>query len=555
MIKRLGLAVILLFVVLFILPLGVRPVAIVDEARYGEIPREMIESGNWVVPHLNGLRYFEKPAMGYWLNALSMLVFGENAFAIRFTSAASVGLCALLIFWLVRRETGNDLQALISSIVYMTSLLVIIVGLTSVLDSMLTLFTTCAVVFFLAAYREEIVTYRRIFFYSIFGLFCALAFMTKGFIAFAVPVVIIVPFMLWERRFKDLILFPAWPIIIAVMTILPWAIMIHLREADYWHYFFWEEHIQRYMTDEAQHEEPFWFFAPVLLAGILPWTFVLPAAIKGLKKTFKEQPLMRYALCWFVMPFLFFSASRGKLGTYILPCFPAFGILTAYGLLTYFKQEKTKAFNIGAGILAGILGIGAAVLAAIQLIPAIPIKVFTPPEGLRWLVLTLALAGWGVAAVYAIRAQKPLKKILLYSIGPAVFTLCVPFGLPDELYVTRSADPFLNQYADNVPAESIMVSDANRVHAACWFFKRNDIYLLGDKGEMRYGLRYPDSQHRILQVPDLVQMVEEHRGKRPVTIMTCWDRYVEYKDQLPEPVFEHIQDDVHCDRRLVLVQY
>jgi len=545
----------LLFLLIYIAPLGVRPTAIIDEARYGEIPREMIATGDWVVPHLNGLRYFEKPAMGYWLNALSMLAFGENAFGIRFTSAASVGLCALLIFWLVRRETGNTLQAIISSIIYMTSLLVIIIGVTSVLDSMLTLFVSCASAFFLAAYREDIVTYRRIFYYSIFGFFCAMAFMTKGFIAFAVPVVIIVPFMLWERRFKDLILFPAWPIIVAIATILPWAIMIHLREADYWNYFFWEEHIQRFMTHEAQHDEPIWFFIPILLGGILPWAFVMPAAIQGMKKRFRETPLMRFALCWFVMPFLFFSASRGKLGTYILPCFPAFGILAAFGLLNYFKSERYKAFNIGAAILAVSMGTGALVLTAIQVIPAIPVKAFTPHEGLKWLFLVVALGGWSAFAIAAIHAKQSLRKILFYSMGPALFALSVPFGLPDELYATRSADPFLSQYADKVPAESILISDPNRVHSLCFFLKRHDVYLLGGSGEMRYGLDYDDSKHRLIQIPDLIEMADENRGKRPITIMTCWDRYIEYKDLLPEPVFEHIQDDIHGDRRLVLVQY
>jgi 4-amino-4-deoxy-L-arabinose transferase len=91
-------AVPVLFLLLYLLPLGARPVVIPDEARYAEIPREMLASRDWVVPRLDGLRYFEKPVLGYWLNALSTALFGQNAFAMRLPSAVSTGLSALCLF-------------------------------------------------------------------------------------------------------------------------------------------------------------------------------------------------------------------------------------------------------------------------------------------------------------------------------------------------------------------------------------------------------------------------------------------------------------------------
>ncbi len=112
-----------IFLFLYILPLGVRPIIIPDESRYAEIPREMIASGDWIVPRLNGLRYFEKPVMGYWLNALSIKLFGENAFAVRFPSASATGLSAFLIFLLIRRFSGeifrcNSGSADLSDLIY-----------------------------------------------------------------------------------------------------------------------------------------------------------------------------------------------------------------------------------------------------------------------------------------------------------------------------------------------------------------------------------------------------------------------------------------------------
>ena len=106
------------FLVLYVLPLGVRPLVIPDETRYAEIPREMLVSGDWIVPRLNGLRYFEKPPLGYWLNAASMWLFGESAFAIRLPSAIAAGLTAVLLFVWARRFTDDGATPWLATTVF-----------------------------------------------------------------------------------------------------------------------------------------------------------------------------------------------------------------------------------------------------------------------------------------------------------------------------------------------------------------------------------------------------------------------------------------------------
>lgn len=135
-IKKTLLLIVFIFVCLYILPLGVRPLVIPDEVRYAEIPREMMTSGDWVVPRLNGLLYFEKPVMGYWLNGIAMKVFGENEFSVRITSALSAGLSALMVFFLTTRFLNGRRNGILAISIFLTFFMVYGLGVFSLLDGM-----------------------------------------------------------------------------------------------------------------------------------------------------------------------------------------------------------------------------------------------------------------------------------------------------------------------------------------------------------------------------------------------------------------------------------
>ena len=188
-----------LFLLLYIVPLGVRPLFVPDETRYAEVPREMISSSDWIAPKLDGLRYFEKPALGYWLIALSMMLFGENAFAVRFPSALAAGLAALLIYLLVRKYSKDSVPWL-PTLIFMTFVEVYALGTFSVLDTLFSLFITAGLTAYYFAADRDSATWKKILFLALFGISCGLAFLTKGFLAFAVPALVVAPFMLWEKR-------------------------------------------------------------------------------------------------------------------------------------------------------------------------------------------------------------------------------------------------------------------------------------------------------------------------------------------------------------------
>ena len=349
--KRAGTGLFILFLFIYLLPIGFRQLGVPDEMRYGEIAREMLATGDFTVPHLNGLRYFEKPAGGHVLNAAAMAVFGETNFAVRLMSALATGLGAWALFLLVRREKDKETAAL-SALVFLTCGIVMGVGTYSVLDSMVTGFITLTLCSFYGALASS--GKKKLGLLAAAGAFAGGAFLVKGFIALAVPVVVVAPYLLIRRQWRQLFILPWIPLIAALAVALPWCLAVAAQEADFWHYFFWEEHIRRFFSQEhAQHDNPFWYFIPVFIGGALPWILIAPLPLRNLLRARFREPLIQFALCWLVFPFLFFSASSGKLGTYILPCFAPFALLLAIALADRFdRQSSDKAVTVGAVIFA-----------------------------------------------------------------------------------------------------------------------------------------------------------------------------------------------------------
>jgi 4-amino-4-deoxy-L-arabinose transferase len=521
-----------LFLLFYILPLGFRPLFIPDESRYAEIPREMVASGDWIVPHLDGILYFEKPVLGYWLNAISIKMFGENAFAVRFPSAMATGVSAFIIFLLVRRFSNRNFLAAITAVIFLTCFEVYGVGTFNVLDSILAMFMTAAMASFFFAYTAGTSGKRKQGFLLLFGIFCGLAFLTKGFLAFAVPVIVIVPFMIWERRIKELFLMAWIPIACAVLVALPWGVLIHFREPDFWHYFFWNEHIKRFLSENAQHSQSFMYFFLVLPAAALPWAFLFPAAILGLKRTGFKSSMIRYAVCWFLFPFLFFSICKGKLLTYILPCFPPLAILISTGLDQYFETGGKSVFNAGGKSLA-LLIIGVAV--ALIGVQSFGFKGFKPYfQSWKWALSVAGLITFAYLLFVACRKTEYKKKIAFYAVSPIFIIFSTPFILPGVTLQIKTPGKILLQYSNLVHPDTILVSDENQVRAVCWFYKRNDVYVVGAAGELRYGFTYKDSKKRLLTIDGFNTLVKRNPGR--IVAVFNFQQYQSWKEKLPKPL-------------------
>ncbi|WAC08139.1 MAG: phospholipid carrier-dependent glycosyltransferase [Thermodesulfobacteriota bacterium] len=543
--KKSALAVIGFFVLVYIVPLGMRPLTLPDETRYAEIPREMLVSGDWVVPYLDGLRYFEKPVMGYWFNAAAMFLFGQNSFAVRLPSALATGGSALLLFLFVRKFGGGFSAGISTAAVFLTTMEVFGVGCFNVLDGLFSMFLTGAMVFFFFAHKEK-QPGKKIGFLSVFGVFCGLAFLTKGFLAFAIPVITIVPFMIWERRWQELFRICWVPLLAAFLIALPWSVIIHQREPNFWHYFFWVQHIKRFMSDHAQHSQPFYYFIPLLFLGGLPWTVFVPAAFSGLRETALKDSFLRFAFCWLLFPFLFLSASRGKLGTYILPCFQPLVILITAGLLLYLKKE-TKWVTIGAYFLAGVTGSCAVGLILNQVLP-VPLgwKLFEPGEIWKLVFVFLGAVTWTVFLVSAAETSGVKQKLIWFCFGPLLLMLSSEAAMPERFKYGLVPGEFLLRHANRISPDTTLVSDNYLVSQVCWFYKRSDVCLLDTPGELEYGISRAPEKNRLFTLDQFRELVA--KPSRRITLIILEKRF-RHMDQLPQPAF------MDRDRGFVFAQF
>jgi 4-amino-4-deoxy-L-arabinose transferase len=527
-----------LFIMLYLLPLAGRPLFIQDETRYAEVPREMLQTGDWVVPRINGLRYFEKPVMGYWLTAASLALFGENNFAVRLPSALATGFTAILIFFLCYRSCRRDSSIpYLAVLVYLSSLGVAAIGTFAVLDTPLTFFLTATLGSFFVASEQKPGSSRERTLLFLTGIVAGCAFLTKGFLAFAVPVLTVAPYLLLQRRWRDTLRMLLLPVIGAILISLPWSLLIHQRQPDFWHYFFWNEHVRRFLSDSAQHSQPFWFFFAVLPPMLMPWILLLPAAGRGLwtkhwtGKT--EYRLFIFCLCWFLFPFLFFSASSGKLITYILPCFPPLAILFGLGLDHILSADKTK--NIQQGIGAACL------LASFILLSLVGLHLFGPDQwrlferSWKWLLLSSGLVSMLLLLTAAFRAGQPGEKITLFALSFAALLFVAHFTMPNLTLNMNAPGPLILRNAAGITPATLVLSGEDVARAVCWYLKRDDVYTVERAGELQYGLGYPDSSHRLLNLQNTAVLIRNNPGQ--VVLIANQEEYSRWQPFLPPPVY------------------
>ncbi|MHB8721782.1 MAG: glycosyltransferase family 39 protein [Steroidobacteraceae bacterium] len=328
---RLGAAAILCTVLWFAL-LAQRPLFDPDEGRYAEIPREMLSGGDWVIPHLNALVYLEKPPLQYWLTALAFRAFGQTEFPARLCTGLAGYLALLAAFFLGRDLWGFD-AGLRAVLFTSASALFVLLGHQLTLDMLLSFWLLAALGCFLAAQARRDTGSR----WQAWMLGCwaamALAVLTKGLIGVVIPGATLVAYLLWQRDWMLLRrLNFRWGLPLFTAIAAPWFALAARANAQFLEFFFIREHFLRFVTAIEHRTEPWWFFAPVLVVGIMPW---LPQATRALIVVPRNRvqrgqfDAARVLWTWCVFVLVFFSCSDSKLIPYILPAVPALALLCA----------------------------------------------------------------------------------------------------------------------------------------------------------------------------------------------------------------------------------
>ena len=344
--------------------LGQRPLGNPDEGRYTEIPREMAASGDFVTPRLNGVKYFEKPPLVYWLSALTIRQFGVSEFTARLWGGIFAVSGVLLTYATARSLYGRG-AGIWAAIVLATTLFYYVMSQIILLDMAVAVTLSGALFAFIVAVREP-PGRRRLGLFLAFYAFMGLATLSKGLIGIAIPGAVIFLWVLLLNRWRAL--WPFYPVLgtlVLLAVAAPWHVYAARANPDFLHFYFYQEHWLRFTTRMHGRYQPWWFFLPILLGGLFPWVFftrqALRDALGGGWKARKENSEAWFFLIWVVFIVAFFSKSQSKLIPYILPVFPAVAVVLGRALAGVWQGRRGRQWRAGgwAFIATSVLLVGA----------------------------------------------------------------------------------------------------------------------------------------------------------------------------------------------------
>ncbi len=365
----------LAFGALFFFRLGSYPLSNPDEGRYAEIPREMVATGDYVTPRLNGVNYFEKPPLVYWTTAVCLKLFGPSEWSMRATPALFALAGVLLTYAAARRLHGRE-AGLLAAAVLGTSILYFVIAHIMLLDMAVSVLMASTLFCFILGVREAPGARRRWLFYGLYAS-AALATLTKGLIGFLVTGAVMFLWLLIFNQWKRLrpLHLPSG-IALFLLIAAPWHILAAQQNETWAHRYFVYEHWERFTTPAASRPGAWHYFVWIVLAGLIPWTGFLWSAtrdaLRGGWAKKNENADAWFFVTWAVFIFLFFSKSHSKLASYILPIFPALAVVIGGWLAQAMRAEDgAKRLRVGLGVFSFFCGLLALALCVVVSRPAL----------------------------------------------------------------------------------------------------------------------------------------------------------------------------------------
>jgi 4-amino-4-deoxy-L-arabinose transferase-like glycosyltransferase len=415
-----------------------------DEPRYAQVAREMLARHDWITPTLGGKPWLEKPALYYWQAMLAYSVFGVSDWAARLPSALDATLMVVAVYLFLRRfRPGFQLDGAL-----MTASASGVIGFARAAstDMPLAATFTIAMLAWYAWYESAGKGYLAMSY-----IFLGLAMLAKGPVAPFLAAVIVMIFATAKGDYR-LMARTCWVpgIALFAVTALPWYVAVQLRNPEFFRVFILEHNLARFGKDLYHHTQPFWYYLPVALLGLVPWTVFVIATMAetirvwwGEKKELfqSEDALAAFLVIWLIVPVVFFSFSESKLPGYIVPALPAGTLLLAEYVRRHVSNDDPPSL---------VLTVLHAMVAALPVVAALMMQYIVFQHRLPW--GRAAAISVGIAAVLAIgiaftlRRPPGLRLLRFVTLVPVVLAVAavLRLGAP-ALDATLSARPLAHE--------------------------------------------------------------------------------------------------------------
>ena len=457
-----------------------------DEGRYAEIPREMVVSGDWVTPRLNDLKYFEKPPLQYWATAVAYEVFGEQQWTSRLW-AALTGLAGVLLAWFTGTRLFGREAGLYAALILGSSSLYALMAHVNTLDMGVTFFITLGIFSLLLAQKETATASRRNWMLLAWAAM-ALAVLSKGLMGVILPGAALFLYSVLNRDLRIwLRLHWIGGLLMFLLVAAPWFVLVMRANPEFFQFFFIHEHFERFTTKVHGRYQPWHYFVPVLLFGMLPWTLLMFDALlrtwRGSSAEARTFSAERFLLVWAVFIYFFFTISSSKLPSYLLPMFPALALLMGKQLAA---MNARRAFWLIAPLLPVLLALLGVVVNTDRFADT-PVQTEMYGEYAIWLTVAMLIwVGGMVAALHGLRRGNKAGAIVILALSSLLATQIGASGyntIARERSAYLIAEAIAPQIKPDVPFYSVY-----HYEQTLPFYLKRTLTLVDFQDEMAFGI-------------------------------------------------------------------
>jgi 4-amino-4-deoxy-L-arabinose transferase-like glycosyltransferase len=473
---------------IWFLLLGYRDLIDPDEGRYAEIAREMLNTGDWITPRLNGFKYFEKPPLQYWGSAISIALLGETNAAARVWCSGLGFIGALWVGFVGGRLYGGS-AGYFAFLFLISTVLYVGLGHANSLDMGVSVLLIIAVGALALAQSARHLPIQERNWMLLAWVALAGATLSKGLIGLVLPGGAVVLYTLWQRdwaMWRHLHLGKG--LLVYLLIAAPWFVAVSYANPEFPHFFFIHEHFERFTSDVHERTKSNWYFFSVFAIGAIPWLF---SSLSGLIKppfSWRAEAgkfeASRLFWVYAIFVFFFFSISHSKLPSYILPMFPALALLVGENLSKrkYFIADGTMSIVIASIIIIFFIWTVGDTAKIEKL--ASHLMLFRP-----WIIATAVLTGAAGVSAILLRHKKEL--------AISVYALCVLLGIQmtswgyqsiSELRSSRAMAEAIQSYIDLSGKDFVEIYNVDRYDQSLPYYLDRTIKLVEFTGELEFGI-------------------------------------------------------------------